>query len=86
VGVGEIRPGAVAMVRPDDVTFEVDAAGDASIVDAEFRGSTWCYTLRLGSGALVRSTRNHLLRASIGTRVRASINPGHRPVLIADES
>lgn len=84
--VGDVAPGTIAMVRPDDVTFEVDHEGDAEIVDAEFRGSTWCYTLRLGSGTTVRSTRNHLLRASIGTRVRASITPGHHPVLVADET
>ena len=81
-----VAPGTVAMLRPDDVTFELADAGDAEVIDAEFRGSTWCYSLRLGSGAVVRSTRNHLLRAPIGTRVRASITPGHHPVLIADES
>jgi iron(III) transport system ATP-binding protein len=74
----------IAMLRPDDVTFELDDGGPAEIVDAEFRGSTWCYVLRLESGALVRSTRNHLLRAAIGQRVRASITPGHRPVVVAD--
>lgn len=76
---------AVAMLRPDDVTFELDDGGDAEIVDAEFRGSTWCYSVRLPSGTVVRSTRNHLLRAPIGTRVTASITPGHRPVLVSDE-
>jgi iron(III) transport system ATP-binding protein len=84
-GADPLTTGTVAMVRPDDVTFEVAEDGEAEIVDAEFRGSTWCYSVRLPSGTVVRSTRNHLLRASIGTRVRASINPGHRPVLIADE-
>lgn len=83
---GPVPTGTLAMVRPDDVTFEVDPDGDAEIVDAEFRGSTWCYALRLASGAIVRSTRNHLLRAPIGTRVRAAITPGHRPVLVTDES
>ena len=83
---GPVPAGTVAMVRPDDVTFEPDATGDAEVVDAEFRGSMWCYSLRLPSGAIVRSTRTHLLRAPIGTRVRASLNPGHRPVLVLDES
>lgn len=83
---GPVPNGTVAMVRPDDVTFELDETGEAEIVDAEFRGSTWCYSVRLASGAIVRSTRNHLLRAPVGTRVRASITPGHRPVLVADET
>lgn len=82
---GAIPNGALAMVRPDDVTFEPADDGDAEIVDAEFRGSTWCYSVRLPSGTIVRSTRNHLLRAPIGTRVTASITPGHRPVLVTDE-
>lgn len=81
---GQVAPGTVAMVRPDDVTFELDDHGDAEIVDAEFRGSTWCYSLRLGSGSVVRSTRNHLLRVPVGARVRATITPGHCPVLVTD--
>lgn len=84
--VGTAPPGTMAMVRPDDVTFEPDHDGGAEVIDAEFRGSIWCYTLRLPSGAVVRSTRTHLLRAPIGTRVRASLNPGHRPVLVLAES
>lgn len=83
---GPVPDGTVAMVRPDDVTFEPDDDGGAEVIDAEFRGSTWCYTLRLPSGAVVRSTRTHLLRAPIGTRVRASLTPGHRPVLVTDAS
>ncbi len=75
-----------AMVRPDDVTFEVDPAGDASVIDAEFRGSAWTYRLRLGSGRTVRSTRSHLVTVPTGTRVRASLVPGHVPVVIADGS
>jgi iron(III) transport system ATP-binding protein len=83
---GAARDGTLAMVRPDDVTFQPDEDGGAEVIDAEFRGSTWCYSLRLPSGAVVRSTRTHLLRAPIGTRVRASLNPGHVPVLVVDES
>ena len=73
----------IAMVRPDDVTFVPDPTGDAVVTAAEFRGSMWCYTLTLPSGAAVRSTRSHLLRVDHGAVVRATLNPGHRPVVIA---
>lgn len=72
-----------AMVRPDDVTFEPDPTGDAEVVDAEFRGSTWCYTVRMPSGQSVRSSRSHLVRVDLGTAVRAALVPGHRPVIVA---
>jgi len=75
---------AVAMVRPDDMTFEVDAGGDAEVVAVEFRGPTYCYTLRLRSGAVVQATRSHLVRAEIGARVRAVLVDGHRPVVVRD--
>jgi iron(III) transport system ATP-binding protein len=79
---GDRRPTTVAMARPDDVTFEPVADGTAEVVGAEFRGATWCYTLRLASGALVQSSRSHLVRAGRGARVRVSLVPGHRLVAV----
>jgi iron(III) transport system ATP-binding protein len=76
------RAGAVAMVRPDDVDFVTDPSGDAEITAVEFRGSVWSYTVRLASGALVRSSRAHLVSVDVGTRVRAGLVSGHQPVLI----
>ena len=73
---------AVAMVRPDDVTFRPDPTGSAEVTDVEFRGATWSYTLRLGSGAVLRSTRSHLVHARPGERVAVSITDGHRPVIV----
>jgi hypothetical protein len=82
-----IEPGAAwastsgtAMVRPDDVTFDLDATGTATIVDAEFRGTMWCYTLQLGTGTTVRSTRSHLERVQPGAAVTPRLVAGHRPV------
>ncbi|MEJ7798958.1 MAG: ABC transporter ATP-binding protein [Ilumatobacter sp.] len=74
--------GTTVMVRPDDVTFEPSESGDALIRSAEFRGSAWCYTLVLDSGGELRSTQSHLERIAVGTRVAASLRPGHRPVPI----
>jgi hypothetical protein len=64
------------------VTFSDQADGPAEVVAAEFRGSTWCYTLRLPSGATVQSTRSHLRHVAVGTRVRPALVPGHRPVVL----
>ena len=74
--------GAVAMVRPDDVTFTVDADGDAEVVEREFQGAAWRYILRLDSGATVRSLQPHLVDVAPATRVRAALVPGHRPYLL----
>ncbi|MGB0114662.1 MAG: ABC transporter ATP-binding protein [Ilumatobacteraceae bacterium] len=72
----------LVMLRPDDVTFTADGSGRAEVIDAEFRGSSWCYTLRLDSGAAVHSTRSHLVHVDVGTTVTAMIVDGHEPVVI----
>ncbi len=76
------------MVRPDDIIFEpsILMRDAAIVVSREFRGSTWCYTLGLASGATVRATRSHLDRIDVGTAVDVSMAPGHSPVPIADDS
>lgn len=87
-GVGSVPSsanGSIVMLRPDDVTFETAAAGSAEVVAAEFRGSSWCYTLRLRSGDEVRSMRSHLDRIDIGTMVEPHVRPGHLPVLLPAE-
>jgi iron(III) transport system ATP-binding protein len=81
-------PGATAgvlMLRPDDVTFHVDDRGRATVVAAEFRGSTWCYRLRLPSGVDVLSVRSHLDRVPTGSSVVPAVRPGHLPVLLDAE-
>ena len=74
----------IAMVRPDDTTFTMTPHGQAEVIHAEFRGSTWCYTLRLASGSTVQSLRSHLDRVDVGTRVEVAMRPGHHPVPIRD--
>ncbi len=78
-------PTAIAMVRPDDVTFSVEPEGAASVDAAEFRGSSWCYTLRLPSGGTVRSLQSHLERVAVGSRVTPVMRAGHVPVVVADD-
>lgn len=82
--LGTTAAGATAMLRPDDVTFTEAADGAAEIVHAEFRGSIWCYTLQLPSGATVQSTRSHLRHTAVGTRVAPQLVPGHVPVVVPD--
>jgi iron(III) transport system ATP-binding protein len=82
----EAAPGdRTVMVRPDDVTFALSTDGTAIVSDAEFRGSTWCYTLELASGASVHSIRSHLEHVAIGSRVTPRIRDGHRPVIVPDD-
>jgi len=71
---------AVAMARPDDVTFRPADDGAAVVTGVEFRGATWCYTLRLPSGTEVTSTQSHLVRVEPGRCVEVSLVPGHRLV------
>ena len=82
---GPVHEGAIAMVRPDDITFEPDPAGDAEVVDREFLGSAWRYELRLDSGTTLRSIQSHLVDVPTSTRVRPSLSRGHRPVVLPPE-
>ncbi len=82
-GIEPIEPsGSLAMIRPDDVTFTCGADGSAEIVAAEFRGSSWCYTVALASGGTIKSLRSHLDRIAVGTRIDPSMRPGHEPVVV----
>ncbi|MEZ5236905.1 MAG: ABC transporter ATP-binding protein [Acidimicrobiales bacterium] len=71
---------ATFMVRPDDVALVADDRGPATVVDAEFRGSTWCYTVELPGGRSVRALRSHIEPLQLGDTVRVELVAGHRPV------
>lgn len=64
------------MVRPHEIGFTEDPAGDAVIGSAEFRGAAIAYGLDLGDG-WVRSLRPHTQPVAAGTRVRPVLDPGH---------
>jgi iron(III) transport system ATP-binding protein len=70
------------MTRPDDVGFELDQTGVATVSAVEFRGSSWCYVLTLGSGRTLRSVRSHLVRVPLGATVRPHLVDGHQLVAI----
>jgi len=58
------------MIRPDDVTFIPDPAGDAVIVRRYFRGSESLYCLGLPSGHPVHSSQPSSAAYPNGLRVR----------------
>lgn len=74
---------ALAVVRPDDLTFECSPDGSAEVIAAEFRGPAWLYTLRLRSGAVVQSSRSHLVKVDVGQRVEVSLLAGHELASVA---
>jgi hypothetical protein len=83
-GLGNVDVDRSVLARPDDIGFTADAEGSASVVRAEFRGASWCYTLELASGETVRSMRSHIAPVAVGTTVRPALVSSHRPVLVDD--
>ena len=65
------------MLRPHEVVFTPDPAGNARVVRREFRGATWLYTLRLPSGSSVRALVPHTVDVAAGTAVTVEVDPGH---------
>jgi len=65
------------MIRPDDVTFVPDAAGEAVIVRRYFRGSENLYCLGLPSGHRVHSSQPSSAAFPNGLRVRPEAHVLH---------
>lgn len=65
------------VVRPDDLTVEVDSSGPAQIVSALFRGETYLYEVALPSGNRIRCEGNHATLHPLGAPVRVRLTPGH---------
>ena len=65
------------MIRPDDVTFVPDAAGEAVIVRRYFRGSENLYCLDLPSGHRVHSSQPSSAAFPNGLRVRPKAHVLH---------
>ena len=65
------------MIRPDDVTFVPDPAGDAVIVRRCFRGSENLYCLGLPSGQRVHSSQPSSVAYPNGLRVRPQAHVLH---------
>ena len=65
------------MIRPDDVTFVPDRAGEAVILRRYFRGSENLYSLGLPSGHRVHSSQPSSAAFATGTRVRPEAHVLH---------
>jgi TOBE domain len=50
-----------------------EETGDAEVVAAEYQGPTWMYTVRLASGAEVRSLQPRTVALKVGARVTAHL-------------
>ena len=74
-----LAPGQVIdlMIRPDDIDFTPDPAGEAVVVARQFRGAGHLYRLRLASGARVHSVQPSTTVYPVGTRGRALTNVLH---------
>jgi iron(III) transport system ATP-binding protein len=65
------------MIRPDDVSFVPDPAGDAVLVQRFFRGSETLYCLSLPSGHRVHSSQPSSAAFATGLRVRPEASVLH---------
>jgi iron(III) transport system ATP-binding protein len=72
------------MIRPDDITFVPDPAGEAVILRRYFRGSENLYSLGLPSGHRVHSSQPSSAAFTPGTRVRPEANVLHVVTFPAD--
>ncbi len=64
-------------LRGDDVSFDVNPAGNGIIVQRFFRGAANLYRLRLDSGHILHAQMPHTVLHPAGTRVRVYISAGH---------
>ena len=73
-GAGPMAQGAAAtvLIRPDDLELIPDANGQGLVESREFRGDQVVLSVRLESGATVRSRRRSFSTLPTGSRVRVS--------------
>ena len=70
------------VLRPHEVALAVDPAAVPEVVGVEYQGAFVLHTVRLGSGATLRSWQAHSVRHPVGTRVAVSVVPGITPTLL----
>jgi iron(III) transport system ATP-binding protein len=70
------------MVRPHDVTFEVDPDGGSVVTAVEFLGAFMLYEVQLPSGKRLRCLMPHTIEVGPGTEVRVRLAHGHVPVVL----
>ncbi|HAP32715.1 MAG TPA: ABC transporter ATP-binding protein [Firmicutes bacterium] len=65
------------MIRPDDVDFVLDAAGQATITEAHFLGASVLYQLRFADGRAIHAIRPSAEPAPVGSKVRVKVDASH---------
>jgi iron(III) transport system ATP-binding protein len=65
------------MIRPDDVDFVLDAAGQATITEARFLGASVLYQLRFADGMAIHAIRPSAEPAPVGSRVHVKVDASH---------
>ena len=65
------------MIRPDDVTFEEVAEGDARVLHREFRGTETRYRVELASGLQLYSSQPSWAGTAVGARIRVMVRLEH---------
>ncbi len=85
VASSSVPTGATAMVRPDDLDFTRSPTGNATLIDAEFRGMIWSCTVALDSGETLVVNRSHTDPPTPGARGTVALRPGHSAVVVAPE-
>lgn len=66
------------MVRPDFIDIVPEKEGIGVIDDRIFQGIHYLYSIRLPSGAVIRSLQHHNHDYPMGLKVALKMNPGHR--------
>lgn len=65
------------MIRPDDVGFSLDPAGEATIVEARFQGASILYLLQLDNGKAIHAIRPSSEIVPVGARARVTLDARH---------
>jgi len=75
------------VLRPHEVALAPDPDSPARVVAVEYHGAFVLHTVRLASGATLRSWQPHAVRHPVGTAVSVSVVPGITPtLLVGDEA
>ena len=72
------------MVRPDDVSINLDETSQARVIDRVFQGAFYLYQVRLPSGVVVHSLMQHYETFDVGTAVAARVDSGHALMCFVD--
>jgi iron(III) transport system ATP-binding protein len=75
------------VLRPHEVALTPDPDSPARVVAVEYHGAFVLHTVRLASGATLRSWQPHAVRHPVGSPVSVSVVPGITPtLLVGDEA